>query len=272
MQDIRNDIFRSIAGRTVTAAIVADDGGIIAETAAVESAAKELDLTDLRLIPEGHPVAQGDEIARFCGRPEHVAKAEERLIGLMAKASGIATAARRFVDRAGPDLKVVSGAWKKMPLSLKEMIRRSITTGGASCRISDSPFLYLDKNYVVMLGGIRQSLEAIADLNGYLKVIQLSGAYQNIALEACEAVTHGADIVFIDSGRPSDAVRTTDRLSRLGLRSAVKVAFGGSIRLEDIDALKEMDLDILDIGRHILDSPLLDMHLEVIGTTNGERR
>ena len=179
MQDIRKDLFRSISGRMVRATIVADDEGIVAETAAVENAAKELGLADLRLIPEGQHVAHGDEIARFCARPEQVAAAEERLIGLMAKASGIATAARRFVDKAGPGLKIVSGAWKKMPSSLKEMIRRAIVVGGASCRISDRPFIYLDKNYVAMLGGVSQSLEASAGLDGYLRVIQLEGAYRD---------------------------------------------------------------------------------------------
>ena len=44
MQDIRKDLFRSISGRMVRATIVADDEGIVAETAAVENAAKALGL------------------------------------------------------------------------------------------------------------------------------------------------------------------------------------------------------------------------------------
>jgi len=48
-----------------------------------------------------------------------MAAAEEELIGWLSKASGIATAARRARRTAGKDLKVVSGAWKKMPLPLR---------------------------------------------------------------------------------------------------------------------------------------------------------
>ena len=133
-------------------------------------------------------------------------------------------------------------------------------------QLSLKPFLYLDKNYVRMLGGIRQTLEAVAVLNGYLKVIQIKGSYQDIALEAEQAALNGVDVIFIDTSRPEDVAGVTGRLNRLGLRNAVQIAFGGNIHIEDVAALKSLDLDILDVGRQIVDAPLLDMRLEVIET------
>jgi nicotinate-nucleotide pyrophosphorylase (carboxylating) len=264
MPDIRDDIFRSMAGRRVTASIIADDEGLVVETAVAAQAAVELGLTVHRFLPEGTPVKSGDEIARFTGGPKEIAMAEDRLIGLMAKASGVATAAGRFVEKVEGRPKIVSGAWKKMPLSQKEMIRRAITAGGACCRISRDPFLYLDKNYVKMLGGIKGCLQAVAHLNGYVRVVQLKGDGRAIDDEACEAIEYGADILFVDSGSQTDLTRISSRLRRLGLRERVKIAFGGNIRLEDIDAIKSLDVDILDIGRQIVDAPLLDMRMEVI--------
>jgi len=264
MPDIRDEIFRGVAGRTVTVSIVADDGGIVAGTRAARQAAKELGLSIDSLLDEGSPVSRGDEIGRFSGTPRQVAVAEERLIGLMAKPSGIATAARRFVEKAGRRPEIVSGAWKKMPGSDKEMIRSAIATGGARFRVSQEPFLFLDKNYVKMLGGVKESLRAVADLNGYLRVVQLKGLSRDIADEAFEAVEHGADIVFIDNGSHDDLKQLGEKLRESGLRDSVKIAFGGGIQLEDIEELKGMDVDILDIGRQIVDAPLLDMRLEVI--------
>ena len=267
MQDIRDDIFVSIAHRQVTACILADDGGLVVETRAVELEARALGVTIRHILPEGGIVKPGDEIARFDGRPKQIAMAEERLIGLMAKPSGIATAARRFVEKAGRRPEIVAGAWKKMPRQQKEVIRRAVTRGGAKCRISNSPFLYLDKNFVRMLGGIRQCLAAVADMNGYLKVVQIRGLYNDIDLEAVEAVEHGAGIVFIDTGRLDDLSRTIDKLRQAGLRNRVSIVFGGGVQLEDITSLKALDADILDIGRPIIDAPLLDMRMEVIGFT-----
>jgi nicotinate-nucleotide pyrophosphorylase (carboxylating) len=269
MPDIRDDIFRGVAMRRVIASIIAGDKGIVVGTEAVRQAAKELGLSIESLLDEGSPVSKGDEIGRFSGTPRQVAVAEERLIGLMAKPSGIATAARRFVEKAGQRPEIVSGAWKKMPGSEKEMIRRAIAAGGARYRISREPFIFLDKNYIRMLGGISESLRAVADLNGHLRVVQLKGFYGDIVLEACEAVELGADIVFIDSGRHDDLKRVGEKLRESGLRDRVKIAFGGGIRLEDIESLKSLDVDILDIGRQIVDAPLLDMRLEVVDMKQG---
>ena len=43
-------------------------------------------------------------------------------------------------------------------------------------------------------------------------------------------------------------------------------------RLEDIEDLKRVDVDILDIGRQIVDAPLLDIRLEVTATEQDPAR
>lgn len=260
--DLRDEILRSAAGKQVVASVVADDSGVLAETGAVASEARRLGL-DLQRIRADGAILKGDEIARFAGSAKQIVSAEDVLIGLMAKASGIATAARRFVDRAAGRPKIVSGAWKKMPASQKDAIRRALAIGGASCRISDHPFVYLDKNYLRILGGITASLAAVAGLTDYEKVVQLKGRYQDIAREACAAVAAGADLLHIDTAQPDDVTHVSDALTRLGLRRRVRIAFGGNVRLEDMDRLKALDIDILDIGRQIVDAPLLDMRMEV---------
>ncbi|MBC7223617.1 MAG: hypothetical protein H5T59_04970, partial [Anaerolineae bacterium] len=45
----------------------------------------------------------------------------------------------------------------------------------------------------------------------------------------------------------------------------VQVAFAGGIRLEDIPALADLGLHILDIGTAIVDAPLLEVRLDVVG-------
>jgi nicotinate-nucleotide pyrophosphorylase (carboxylating) len=261
--DLRDEIFGSIADKRVTAVIIADDDGIIAETDAAAQEAKSLDLFVEAILKEGTTVRKGDEIARFRGTPKQIAMAEEVLIGVMAKASGIATAMRGFIEKAGLRPRIVCGAWKKMPPPLKDSIRRAIVTGGGFFRITHDPFLYLDKNYIEMLGGVQGCLSTVSGLSGFVKVVQLKGRYKDIAEEVYEAVRHGAAIIFIDTGLKEDIQRVSVALVGLGLRSSVKIAFGGNIMLADIDDLKTMDIDILDIGRSIVDAPLLDMRLEV---------
>ena len=250
--------------RSVTADIIAEDAGIIAGIQAAEESAKSLRLDILQMAQEGQTVQRGDVIAKVSGNPKQIALAEDQLIGLVAKPSGIATATRNCVDRAGPDIQIICGAWKKMPLVLKQIIRNAIVTGGGYFRISRDPFIYLDKNYIQMLGGIKPSLQAVAHLAGFIKVVQIKGRQKDIALEACDSAELDADIIFVDSGQPEDLREIADLLNRKGLRDRVKIAFGGSIKIEDIDRLKDLPVDILEIGRQIVDAPLLDLKLEVV--------
>jgi nicotinate-nucleotide pyrophosphorylase (carboxylating) len=264
MKDIRDEIFRDIARRKVHAEIIAAGEGIIVDIGEVASAAETLALEVSYRVEEGFHVRRGDLITRFSGSPKQIAMAEDRLIGLMAKPSGIAMAARRFVERAGAHIQIVSGAWKKIHVSQKEIVRRAIVAGGASVRICSEPFLYIDKNYVKMLGGIAESLAVANRMNGYVNVIQIKGSTGDIRQEACEASENGADIIFIDSGNQRDIEKVSDCLVRNGKRHALKLAFAGNIQLEDMDRLKKLDVDILDIGRAVIDAPLLDMKMEVL--------
>jgi nicotinate-nucleotide pyrophosphorylase (carboxylating) len=249
---------------SVTADIIAEDAGIIAGIKAAKDKAESLGLDIIQMAEEGQTVQSGDVVAKISGNPKQIALAEDHLIGLVAKPSGIATATRKCVDRAGPDIQIVCGAWKKMPAVLKQTIRDAIITGGGYFRISRDPFIYLDKNYIQVLGGIKSSLQAVAHFTGFKKVVQVKGRQKDIALEACEAAELGADIIFVDSGKPQDLLKLADMLNRKGLRDRVKIAFGGSVKIADIDRFKDLPVDILEIGRQIVDAPLLDFKLEVV--------
>jgi nicotinate-nucleotide pyrophosphorylase (carboxylating) len=150
-----------------------------------------------------------------------------------------------------------------MPIHLKDMIRSAVSTGGAAIRISDTPFIYLDKNYIKMMGGITSSLRATGSIKDRKRVIQIHGNFNDIGSEACEAAENGADIIFIDTGNMEDVKKATDALIENNLRHKVTVVYAGGIHLGNIEKLKTLDIDFLDVGRAIVDAPLLDMRMEV---------
>jgi nicotinate-nucleotide pyrophosphorylase (carboxylating) len=266
--DIREEMLRNVRAKGVTASIIADDDGIVAGTTSTRQEAEKLGLSLLKISDDGSQVKKGDEIIRFVGSPKQIVLAEEILIGLLAKPSGIATSAHQFVKATGGKPKIVSGAWKKMPPSLKSMIREAVTAGGANYRMAPPPFVYMDKNYVRLLGGIKRSLELLSHLTDIPKVVQVKGTHANVTSEACEAAEYGAKIVFIDTGRPEDIRPVSEALLQRGLRTKVELAFGRGVSIKSIEELKALDVDILDIGRPIVDAPILDMRLEIIGMEN----
>ena len=262
-QDIRDIFLASVITEKYTADIVAEAAGVISGMRILAETLQGIGIQPDYLVADGFEVKQGTVIASFSGSPKQIALAEEFSIGFLAKPSGIATAARRAVALAGPNMSIVCGAWKKMPPAIKHMVREAIACGGAAFRISDKPFVYLDKNIVSMLHGIAPTLAAVRDMKDSLKCIQIKGWYEDVAAEAVLAATLGADIIMVDTGRIIDMQRVNEALNGKGLRSRVRLAFAKGIQILDIPTLTDCGIDILDIGCAILDAPLLDMRLDV---------
>lgn len=264
VMDVREEMLRNVSTKYVVASITADDEGIIAGIPLAKKEADKLGLAPLNIVNDGSHVKKGDEIFRFAGRPKQIVLAEEILVGLLAKPSGIATNAHKFVQATDGRPRIVCGAWKKMPAMLKDMIRDAISVGGAHSRIVSGKFVYLDKNYIELLGGIKESIASVAHLEDYSIVVQIKGRYSDIVSEAYVATESGANIVFIDTGKLEDVLAVVDKLVQIGLRDKVKIAFGGGVNIKNIVELKKLDIDILDVGRQIVDAPLLDMRLEIV--------
>lgn len=262
-QDIRDVIFAEIKEKNFSAHLIAERAGVLSGVSRLKAFLSENRIAADVRVADGGVVAAGEIIAVLTGTPKQLAVAEEFVIGFLAKPSGIATAARQAVAKAGPTMSVACGAWKKMPPELKHIVREAVAAGGASFRITDQPFLYLDKNFVRMLGGIEATLSVVAGINDKQKAIQVKGESGNIEDEALAAVRGGAHIIMIDTGRLEDVAAVNRVLAEVGQRAAVKIAFAKGVKVEALPSFIGLGIDIIDIGASIIDAPLLDMKLDV---------
>ena len=230
----------------------------------VKEACRKLGIDLEECKKNGTKVRPSEVIAVLEGNPKQMALAEEELIGWIAKSSGIATAAWKAKTAAGKRLKVVSGAWKKMPIPIKDLIRQAILDGGIYYRISEKPFIYLDKNYVKILGGVKEALLSVKNLKHFTKIVQLKSKGKRLCQEALVASQLGAHIIMIDTGQKEDIKMVDLVLRKQRLRHRVKIAFGGNIKIEDLKKLRRFPVDIVDIGKAIVDAPLLDMRMDIV--------
>ena len=265
--DIRDEIFRLLDGREVDATIEAAEAGILACVDEAVQRGRELGLRVEACREDGDELTSGDPVLRLRGPAKTITIAEETLIGVISKPSGIATAARRLVEEAAGRIRIVGGAWKKAPPSIKPSVRRAIEVGGANGRMADHPMVYFDKNYVRMLGGLRGALEAISHLEDHQKVVQLMGEEASLFEETQLAVSLGATTLLVDTGVPADIKPVVDALEAIGARNDVMVAFAGGVQHGDLDELVRLGAGALCIGRSIVDAPLLDMRLTVDGVS-----
>jgi len=262
--DIRDLIFLKVKEMKFLAEITSQRYGMLSGIHWFQGACRNLGIDLEECKKNGTKVRPSEVIAVLRGNPKQMALAEEELIGWIAKSSGIATAAWEAKAAAGRRLKVVSGAWKKMPVPIKDLIRQAILDGGIYYRISEKPFIYLDKNYVKILGGVKEALLSVKNLKRFTKIIQLKSRGKRLCQEALVASQLGVHIIMIDTGQQEDIKMVDLVLREQGLRRKVKIAFGGNIKIEDLKKFREFPVDIVDIGKAIVDAPLLDMRMDII--------
>jgi nicotinate-nucleotide pyrophosphorylase (carboxylating) len=261
--DIRQEIFRECSDRRVTGVLIAEAPGVLSGIARAGGAMESLGVSFTTDLEDGSTLEVDQEIARAFGNPVQIAMAEERIIGAVSKTSGIATAARRARLAAAPRCQVVSGGWKKMPWEVKDLVRQAVSDGGINARISENPMVYLDKNYVRILGGVQKAVQTVNGLDREI-VIQVRGETGSVGDEAIEASGGGVSVVMVDTGRREDMAEVIRALKERGLRSRVRIAFAGNISIDDLEELSRLDFDIVDIGYAILDAPCLPMRFDVI--------
>lgn len=262
--DIRDRIFSQVNDYVVTAALsFVQEGKVCGLKRALEEA-DALGLEVLSNVEDGMQVHAGETILLLRGNPKQIAMAEDRLIGILSKTSGIATAAFRAVEAAQGQMEIVCGSMKKIPSECKTSVRHAILQAGAKIRISEEPFIYLDKNYIRIFGSVKKALDAVKDLDGFLKVVQIRSEGAGIEQDTVDACQSSADILMIDTGNTDDIRIVLDTVHKLQMRDKVKLAFAGNVKIEDIPELCKRSIDKVCIGRAIADAPLLDMKLDVI--------
>ena len=251
MVGVRDDIFRGI-DREFPFVITVNQKGVFAGAEKLLQTPGEIELKNLWMAAGGMLLREKTVVLRASGDPGQVALAEEKLLGLIGKPSGVATSARNMVEVAGGRIKVVCGAWKKVFPEDKEAVRQAIAIGGAGLRITEEPFVYLDKNYARMLGGIGSAVRRAATLPGRTVVIQLRGEFGLIASEAGEATEAGAGILMVDTGRIEDLQAVVQSGIDSGWRNQVKIGFAGGVTEDVLESLIEAGADIVDVARPLL--------------------
>ncbi|WP_051330989.1 hypothetical protein [Aneurinibacillus terranovensis] len=262
--DLRDTLFKPIQQRIFTAQVVATNCGILAHTRRATEFVHELGCELLYCLEDGTAVRPGDVILSFRGTPKSVAIAEDRVLGAMMVPSGYATRARQLQLIAGSKLKVVCGGWKKLPQESKSGLHAALSAAGIGMRMVDGQFVYIDKNYVRMFGGVGKALDAAAQFPDHKTVIQIRGELQSIAEETQEAVQGGANVLMVDTGSLKDLEVVLKILDQLSVRRDVKVAFAGGVTEETLLLLRDLPVDLVDVGASILNAPLLDMRVDIV--------
>jgi len=207
---------------------------------------------------EGERAEAGQPLVNIDGSAWEISVAEDNVLGVLGFAGGIARRGAEIKAAAPDGLRIVCGGWKKLPAALKPALRAGLDVAGLSHRLLDGDFVYVGKNQVAMFGSVADAVTAARSLRNGPVSVQVVDVGQ--ALRALDA---GAAVVMVDTGRPADLEAVCAAVRTRG--DDVHVAYAGGVDATQLQGIADIGADIVDIGRAVLDAPLWDLHVEVVG-------
>jgi nicotinate-nucleotide pyrophosphorylase (carboxylating) len=210
-------------------------------------------------VADGESVSAGQVLIEVEGTASELAVAEDYVLGPLGFASGIATRARTFRQACPDGLRIACGGWKKLPVALKPLLRAGLAAAGVLPRLVEGDFIYVNKNAVRLLGNVTDAIAAGRALGHGPVAVQVRSVEEGLF-----SARAGAGIIMVDTARLQDLADVHQSLTAAGLRDGVVLAFGGGVRLEDLPAAHAAGAQAVDVGRAILDAPLLDLRMEVV--------
>lgn len=242
--------------------------GIVAGRACVDEVLRQVDtgLEAAWVMADGDAVDAGDVLALVRGPLPSMLTAERTALNLISHLSGIATLTRRFVEAAGPTLRV----WdtRKTTPGLRSLEKAAVRAGGgASHRGNLSDWVMLKDNHLELVG-MADAVARARELFPARTVHIECDTHQKVH----EALEAGADALLLDNMSPDEAraaVAIVDEhvAAHAGRRPLVELS--GGITLETVRTFAECGADLVSSGSLTNSAPVLDIGLDVIVTHGG---
>lgn len=207
--------------------------------------------------PKPHPPTT---VATVHGRACDLLRGERVALNMIARASGIATVSRRFVDIARGQKwgGTVAGTRKTTP-GFRLVEKYAMKVGGADTHRMDlSSMIMIKDNHIASRGSISEAVRAAKSLGGFSLKVEVECANSDEALVAIEA---GADIVMLDNLDPKALATEAKRVKEL--HPHVLVEGSGGLTEDTLSSYMSPYVDILSTSAIHQGVPHADFSLKI---------
>lgn len=242
------------------AALWAKSPGILAGRPFFDAIFARLNCQVSWFLPEGSRLVPVVRVAEVQGPAHHLLLGERVALNMLARCSGIASAAAAAVEMAKATgwTGHVAGTRKTTP-GFRLVEKYGLLVGGAACHRYDLGGLVMVKdNHIVAAGGVDKAVRgARKAANFALKVEVECSCLQ----EAVQAALAGADLVMLDNFKPEELHSTALALKAQFPRVAVEAS--GGITLENLRQFCGPHIDVISLGMLTQAAPALDFSLKL---------
>ena len=249
-----------------TAQLVSRADGVLAGRRCVTESFHQVDpaVAITWLLDDGDLLTPGTVIANISGPLASILTAERTALNFLGHLSGIASAARRYVDiltTAGDDRLKVWDTRKTTP-GLRALEKAAVRAGGAqNHRGNLSEWVMFKDNHLSLLGIAAAVQSAHEAWPGRLVQVECDTHDQ-----LDEALDAGADAVLLDNMSPDEvrrAIAMIDEHPKAGVGGRPLVEISGGITVETLGAYAGCGVDQVSIGPITNSAKVLDIGLDI---------
>lgn len=223
------------------ARLVAKENGIVAGLAFARAVFTALDPA-ARVEPlrsDGSVVAAGEAIAVVEATVRALLSGERTALNLLQRASGIATATRRYVEAVGGTRARIYDTRKTAP-GLRALDKYAVRVGGGwNHRLGLHDMFLIKNNHIDRIGSLRKAVEKVRASGKRAAVMVEVRSLEELE----EALAAGADSLLLDN---MDPAMLREAVRRAGGRIPLEAS--GGVTLENVRAIAETGVDRISVG------------------------
>lgn len=204
---------------------------------------------------DGDSVEAGDVVAEVGASVIALLGGERTALNLMQRASGIATATRRYVDAVrGTGAKIFDT--RKTAPGLRALDKYAVRCGGGeNYRIGLYDMFLIKNNHIDRAGSITAAVERIRSKSMPQKIM----VEVRDTLELDEALALRPDVILLDN---MSVAQMAEAVARVG--GVVPLEASGGINLDNVRAIAETGVDRISIGALTHSVTAMDISMRIL--------
>jgi nicotinate-nucleotide pyrophosphorylase (carboxylating) len=207
-------------------------------------------------VNDGQRVEPGTEIVALSGNARSLLAGERTALNLLGRGSGVATITARYVEAAGPQLRVVDTR-KTMP-GLRALDRYAVRCGGGHNHRNDlGTGVLIKENHIRCAGSVTAAVTAACAHAPH--TVRVECEVETLA-QVREAIAAGATALLLDNMSDEMLREAVAIVGGVGEREVLLEVSGG-VTIERLPRLAQIGLDLVSVGALTHSAPCVDLSL-----------
>ncbi len=207
---------------------------------------------------DGDTIKKGTIITKISGNTRALLAGERTALNFLQRLSGIATLTRKFVECVDGFPVKITDTRKTVP-GLRFFEKYAVRVGGGNNhRFGLFDGILIKDNHISAAGSIKKAVRLARENTQHILKVEVE--VKNIR-EVRSALSAGAEIIMLDNMSLKDIKRSVEVIRNQNPQVIIEAS--GNIKIENIRAVAETDVDLISIGALTHSAVAVDIGMDI---------